>query len=328
MAREIAERNAPLIAAGTEGKTEIGLAEHAENVDIALLMDMDQRILAPALKAGQFMLKGPEAVKVNMAIQAFRGGKTEQTQTTLVGDNVLAIAPVKNYDPRTGKNNIIAVAVVAIDASIAAMSMGEIGVVYSETFILTALLGALMLFILYRLTIKPFQILNEDMDKVLKGEMAQVTHEFKVEELNPLWDIINSALQRIPRRNERSEGGADDLPPDVFVGPLRMLADAHGVGLVVCGPDRKISYVNSFFEDISGIRAEGAVGQELSAVARDQSLGVLAADLFERATPGGEPVSEDYDFSGVSCSVQASAFGAPTDQVPKAYAITVTRKAE
>jgi PAS domain-containing protein len=328
MAREIAERNAPILAAGTEGKTEIGIAENAENVNIALLMDLDQRILAPAMKSGQFMIKGPEALYVNKVIQQFRSGQLDREVANNVGDNVTAVAPVKNYDPRTGKNNIIAVAVVAVDASVAAMTMGDVGIVYSETFILTAIVGAIMLLVLYRLTLKPFQILNEDMDKVLKGEMGQVTHEFKIEELNPLWDIINSALQRIPRRNEKSEGQADDLPPDVFVGPLKMMAEASSVGLVVCGPDRKISFVNSFFEDLSGIRADGAMGQEISAVARDQSLGVLFADLFERASPGADPVSEDYDFSGVSCTVQASAFGLPGEPNAKAYAITVTRKVE
>jgi hypothetical protein len=329
MAKEIAERNAPILATGTEGKTEIGLAENAENVNIALLMDLDQRVVAPAMKSGQFMIKGPEAILVNKAIAEFRKGyDREIVQKTNESENVVAIAPVKVFDPHTGKNNVIAVAVVAIDASVAAMTMGDVGVVYSETFILTALLGALMLFILYRLTLKPFQILNEDMDKVLKGEMTQVTHEFKFEELNPLWDLINSALQRIPRRNEKSESQSEDLSPDVFVGPLQMMAEMSGVGLVVCGADRKITFMNSAFEDLSGIRSDSAIGQEIASVARDQSLGVLAADLFERATPGGGAVSEDYDFAGVSCTVQASAFGVSGDAHPKAYAITVSRKAD
>ncbi|MDR3607442.1 MAG: FHA domain-containing protein [Oligoflexia bacterium] len=327
MASEIAERNAPILAAGAEGKTDIGLAENAENVNVALLLDLDQRIIAPAMKAGQFMVNGEESRQVLWAIGQFRKG-AEREIVRKAGENVVAVAPVKVFDQRTGKNNVVAVAVVAIDSSIAAMSMGDVGVVYSETLILTALVGALMLFILYRLTLKPLQILNEDMDKVLKGEMTQVSHEFKFEELNSLWDLINSALQRIPRRHERNDVHVEETRPEAFVGPLKMLAEASGIGLVVCGPDRKIVFANSVFEDLSGIRADSALGQQISEVARDQSLAVLAADLFDRVVPGGDPVSEDYDFSGVACTVQVSAFGGSGDGAAKAYAFSVTRKPE
>ena len=89
--------------------------------------------------------------------------------------------------------------VVAIDGSTATMGMGEVLVVYSKTLIYTGLLGLILLCILYRLTLKPFLVLNEDMDKALKGDLSQVTHEFKLEELDPLWDLINSAIQRLPR---------------------------------------------------------------------------------------------------------------------------------
>ena len=53
------------------------------------------------------------------------------------------------------------------------------GVIYSETLVLTGILGGIITLILYRITLKPYQTLNEDMDRVLKGELPQVTHEFK-----------------------------------------------------------------------------------------------------------------------------------------------------
>ena len=44
-------------------------------------------------------------------------------------------------------------------------------------------------------------------------------------------------------------------------------------------------------------------------MARDQSLGQFTNDLFDRAMPGTEGVSEDYDFSGVAYRCHASCVG-------------------
>jgi PAS domain-containing protein len=258
----------------------------------------------------------------------FRAGR-ETGATKVVDDTtVVAVEPIKVYDPRLGKNTSVAMAVVSVDGSLATMGMGEVGVVYSETLILTGLIGGLFLLIMYRLTLKPFQILNEDMDKGLKGDITQVTHEFRFEELNSLWDLINSALQRIPRANGAGgfgagSGGAEERP-EQFLGALQNAADLAGLGLVFCGPDRKIIAMNPMFEELSGIRADSSVGEEIGSVARDQSLGALVQDLFDRAVPGGDAMIEDYEFSGVSCKVHAIACGASGDPA-KAFALMVKR---
>ena len=100
---------------------------------------------------------------------------------------------------QAGRNITVGMAIVSVDTSLATPDLGEMGMTYSETLIFTGLLGGIILFILYKLTLKPLQVLNEDMDKVLKGDMPEVTHEFKFEELDQLWDIIGSALQRVPK---------------------------------------------------------------------------------------------------------------------------------
>ncbi len=118
-----------------------------------------------------------------------------------------------------------------------------------KTLIFTGLLGALILLILYRMTLKPFEVLNEDMDRALKGEMAQATHDFKIEELKPLWDIINSAIQRIPKSGDQKEealnlaGSIED-----FIGPLKALGEVSGLGLLVFDSERKVVLLNSIFD--------------------------------------------------------------------------------
>ena len=79
--------------------------------------------------------------------------------------------------------------------------------------------------------------------------------------------------------------------------------------VMVCDGERKIMFINSMFEEVSGIRLDNAIGQELSAVARDQSLGPFMNDLFDRAQSGSEGLAEDYDFSGVSYKCHVSCVG-------------------
>jgi PAS domain-containing protein len=180
------------------------------------------------------------------------------------------------------------------------------------------------------MTLKPLQILGEDMDKALKGEITQVTHEFKCEELNPLWDLINSAIQRIPRgsSSELSASAEQEANPEQFVAPIQATAEATGAAVAVCGPDRRVLFVSSAFERVTGIRADSAVGQDFSNLGTDQSTGAMVQELFDRVTPGGEAVTDDKEFSGVQYQLFAAGFGTPTDSAPRAYVLTVVSKGE
>ena len=82
-------------------------------------------------------------------------------------------------------------------------------------------------------------------------------------------------------------------------------------------------------DELAQLRADGAIGQEFGSVARDQSLGAFTSDLFDRAPVGGDGLSEDYDFSGITYKVYAGAFGAPcavtVSSMPRSPFSRVTR---
>jgi PAS domain-containing protein len=313
MAQQIAERNQPFLAAHAETKAEIGSTESAEGVRMAALVDLENRVIAPGSKLNQYLTTGSEAGFAISLREKFRSGTYHDSDLVKeIGDMIVAVAPVSIVSTAKGQNVVVGAAIVSIDTSLATPDFGEMGMVYSETLILTGILGGIILLVLYRLTLKPLSTLNEDMDRALKGDLGQVTHEFKFEELNPLWDIINSALQRVPKGGSTGDGlgsGAAGPSVDDYAGPLRMLGGVAKFGLVILDADKKIVFLNPMFEELSGIRADGAIGQEFGAVARDQSLGAFAVDLMERAPVGTEGVSEDYDFSGISYKCYAASFG-------------------
>ncbi|MFL5815296.1 MAG: FHA domain-containing protein [Bdellovibrionia bacterium] len=334
MAKVIAEKNTPILASGNETRAEIGLPGHSDARDtspdgilLAALTDLDLRIIAPAQRINQYLLSGQEAKLAKKAAHFYREGKEGGIQV-VAGETVIAVEPVKVV--HGGKNVVVAMAIVSLDVSTAVMGMGEVGLIYSQVLILTALVGMLALFIMYRMTLKPLQILGEDMDKALKGEITQVTHEFKCEELNPLWDLINSAIQRIPRgsSSELSAAAEQEASPEQFVAPIQATAEATGAAVAVCGPDRRVLFVSSAFERVTGIRADSAVGQEFSNLGTDQSTGAMVQELFDRVTPGGEAVTDDKEFSGVQYQLFAAGFGTPTDSAPRAYVLTVVSKGE
>lgn len=334
MAKVIAEKNTPILARGDETRAEIGLPGHSDARDnsmdgilLAAMTDLDLRILAPAQRINQYLVNGPEAKLAKRMAHLYREGKEGGVQIA-AGESVIAVEPVKVV--RGGKNVTIAMAIVSLDVSTAVMGMGEVGLIYSQVLIITALVGILALFIMYRLTLKPLQLLGEDMDKALKGEITQVTHEFKCEELNPLWDLINSAIQRIPRggSSELSSSTEQEANPEQFIGPIQATAEATGAAVAVCGPDRRVLFVSSAFERVTGIRADSAVGQDFGNLGTDQSTGAMVQELFDRVTPGGEAVTDDKEFSGVQYQLYAAGFGTPSDTAPRAYVLTVVSKGE
>ena len=328
MAKQLVELNSPALAAHTETKTEIGSIEREDGVRVALLTDLDNRIIAPQSRLNQYMTSGGEAAFAIRAAKLFRANRETGIVSEMDSSTIVAIEPIKVYNPQAGRNVVIGMAIVSLDTTLSTPSFGDLGVVYSETLILTGILGMFLFFILYRLTLKPFQVLNDDMDKVLKGETHQVTQEFKFEEGNQLWDVINSTLKRVPRsgagQGNDGLGGSTGSVEEVL-GPVKMLGSIAKFGLVICDEDRKILFLNPVFEEISGIRADNAVGQELSSVARDQAFGTFSNDLFDRAPAGSEGVSEDFEFSGISYRMHVAAIGAMGNK-PRCFILAATKQ--
>jgi hypothetical protein len=312
MAKQIVDLNAPFLAQNQETKTDTFGIDRADGVRLAMLVDLDNRILAPASKLNQYLSSGPEGVLAVQARDAFRKSRETGFWREADSTTVVAVEPVKILNPQIGRNVTVGMAVVSIDTSISTLHFGEIGVIYSQAFILAALVAALGLLILYRLTLRPFEILNEDLDRVLKGDLQQVTHEFKLGELDALWDIINSLAQRASR-NAATGGAAQGdqvaLSAQDFEGPLRMIGSLEKFGVVVCDAEYRIVCLNAMFEEISGIRADSSIGQDFAAVARDSSFVPFMQDLASRCPAGGAGVSEDYDFSGITYRVSAASFG-------------------
>lgn len=326
ISKQIVEKNTSAMAARAETKTEIGSLEREDGVRMAVLVDLDLRVIAPGTKMNQYITSGGESSLATKARDAFRKGRESGLSTEIGEGVVVSIEPLKVLDPSIGKNITVAMAVVSIDSTLSTPEMGEVGVTYSETLVLTGLITLLVFLILYKLTLKPLMVLNDDIDKVLKGETNQVTREFKFTEIGPLIDNINSALQRIPKgggTGALSLGGGPASAED-FINPLRALLHLQKEGVLILDEEKKIVAANPFFEEMSGIRSDSSIGQDISAAARDQAFSQLSSDMLDRAMVGTEGVVEDFEFSGIPFKVMVSAFGSPGSPA-KSFLMVMTR---
>ncbi len=330
IARQIVDLNSAAIAAKAETRTTVGRIAQEPEVRVAFLVDLDGRIIAPSDRMNQLVTSDAEAVAIERARTYYRASSTTGFNT-VVGPVVVGVEPLEVYDGQLGKNVVVAIGIVSIDTRYASGEMSEVSMIYSETFIMMVLLSGFLFFVLYRMMLKPFEVLNEDIDKVLKGEMEQVTHEFKMAEMNSLWDVINSALQRIPRGEDGQGSGGlgkseEDYSAENYLGAAKALGGTPGVGVALLDGNGGVQFLNPLFEEITGLRQENVLSQPLASVARDQAFGSFVGDILERTLTGSDGISEEFEFSGVSYQIRVGAFG-PIGGKGRSY-LMVTTKAD
>lgn len=310
LARQMVDRNAPFIFEHQETKVDVQYVERERGVLSAYVIDMDGRILAPGRKLNQNISEPDEGAFANSARNQFLKSEQAEQRVGYFGDKVGVAVPLRVFSSASGKNVIVAVSLVYFDKSSVVIDPGTEMLIYIEALIFAAIIGSVVFVSFYRLTLRPIADLNRQIDQVLKGNAQVVEKKYKMEELNPLIDVVNSALQRA------TAAGPGAMAPNASDEAIELLKFAggfmRGSGLMVFSGEKKIVYWGPFIEEITGIRAEGALGQDVGAVARDSAFAAFVEDLFARVTfAGSEPVTEDFEFSGTSYRLQAMASGSP-----------------
>lgn len=330
IAEQVADINSIYLAQKAESKIDLSSIQRVEGLHDTFIIDLDNRILAPSHRAGQNLgasLITPEVVR---AMDEYRKGREQGYPARTAGDLavVVGIAPIKVVDSQHARNQVKALAVVAIETAGSLPSMSESNFIYIEAFFLATLVAVFFFLIAYRITLKPLEVLGDDMDRVLRGDLPQVTKEFKIEELDSLWDRISSALQRVPKNTGVSQGtGSMDFGSsgEDWLAPFRQMLPTVKSGLVLFDGSRTIVAMNNIFEEMSGIKADAAVGQEIGAVARDQAVGQMFNDLFARAACLSDGITEDFEFSGVPITLQVHRLG-PAGSSGKAFVVFASKK--
>jgi len=322
LARQLTDRNAPFIFERMETKTDVTYIEREPGVSAAYLIDMDGRVMAPGRLLNQNILVAEQASFATRAARYFIKDESRERYREVYGDIVGVAVPLRIFSQSHGKNVSVALGLVFYDRTTVLFDSGTEGLAYIQAIILAAILGVIIYFSAYRLTLRPIETLNEDIDQVLKGNGTSVQKKYKMQEIAPLIDIVNAALQRASGAGSSadSSGGAEET-----INMLKFTASRmNGVGMMIFTGDRRISFINSFFEEVTGIRSDSAIGSDIATSARDSAFIAFVDDMLGRAPVGGsDPVSEDFEFSGTAYRMECLAYGSPGSV--KAYALTATK---
>jgi hypothetical protein len=305
MARVMAEENTTVLAEGMETKVDIQKIEKASGIRIAMVLDLDGRILAPSSRMNQYLSSGPEGIFFATAKEAYRAGR-ETGMVKLSEAVTMAIEPIKVY--QNSKNVVVALALVSVDVSAIMPEWGEVGVIYSETLILTALLALFCFYSLYRLTIRPLGVVEKELDLALTGQQSSVAIPGKHQEWRAVLDLLNAMIQRLPQGQMNAQPSMSQPWFEEVASVVGMLGESVRGGLLGVSMDQRIFAMNPHFEEQSGMRSEASIGQEVVAVARDESFSRFVQDCLERSSYQMR-LEEEYELSGINYSVSVTCFG-------------------
>jgi hypothetical protein len=307
LSREVADRFAGNIAGHTESQIDFSFLENEESIKSVVITNANLQIIAPASRLNQLYAGGLEANFAMAMAKAFREGRETGSGRVFQDENISVwVEPIKLNDPRQVRSQVAALALVSVDFSSNMIAAGGLGVAYGTSIAIGGLAFLACFIILMRLFVKPYEVLNEELDQVLRGEMSNVTQEFKMDETRALWDNINAAVQRIPK--DGGSAGIDDGPVnwDQVFEPTKGISELGKFAFVAFDPSLNCVSLNDLFSEISGIRSD-AIGQALSQIA-DQSLTALVIDLMKVASGSPMKMATDrFPFQGDDYEVIANA---------------------
>jgi len=306
LARELADRFGPNFVNHNESLIDFSFLETEDSIKSVVITNPSLQIIAPVSRLNQIYAGGFEAVFALKATKMFREGR--ETGIGMVGaDQNIAVwaEPIKITDTRQLKPQLAAIVVVAIDFSGNMIASGGLGVVYGTAAAVGGIALLIGYLILMRLSAKPYEVLNEELDRVLRGEITRVTQEFKLEETKGLWENINTAAQRIPK-NASESMSLNEVSWDQRLESYRALSEQGKFAFLGLDPNLLVVSMNDIFSEASGIRAE-SVGQPVS-VAADQALSALSSDLLRVASSSLSRFASDrFSFQGDNYDVIAIA---------------------
>lgn len=291
--------------------TEFVDANSEPNVRELVIVNLEGRIMAPGARLNE-SYNNPTFLRYRDLVQK-NTNLWEKTKTVRLSEQeeIVSLTPIMVLSKQKGIRVPAAVSVAVYSTRLLALDSGTIASIYFEALAWSALLGVIYLYILYQLIHRPINQLNDDMDKVLKGEMAAVPKKFQNDDINQLIDTVNAALSRIPRANtientSAPAGDQEQLIVDNLMRSMEYLASKAAHAMLMLDPEMRVKQSNTAFEELTGIR--GALGEVIDTVSRDESFPALIKEMAEKAVnAGNDGVDEEYDFNSGSCKIHGVA---------------------
>jgi hypothetical protein len=311
LARQVADMAAPRFASKTEGEIDVSSLGSEATVRIAAVTNANFQIIAPQSKINQVLTGGREgSVLTRARREIIQSGRDAGLAAQVPGGIAVAVEPIRIVNPKTMQPFLAGFAVVSVDYSRNQLTSGDELVVYATGLLIGLIFAVIGTYLIYRMTLKPFEVLADELDQSLRGVLPKVTREFRFPELQSLWDSINVLIQRAANGgNDASVDTSTDVNWDAELTGVRALADAHQEALVAFDADLNLVAVNAVGEEVVGIRSTN-IGSHLAQFARDRAFISLVEDVASKSSAmvyGA--VDDQFEFSGDAYWLTAFAIG-------------------
>lgn len=301
ISEQVAYLNRQNLLEGKEGALITDFAEREKHVKEVVIANMEGRILAPGNRLNE-AYNNPMFLKYRTALEKNR--KLQDGNAKVVRDvdheQLYAFTPVMILSKVKGTQVPGAISTVIYSTSSLALDPGTVGSTYLKALFLSAVVGVVFLYLLYKVTHQPLERISEEMDKVLKGDAQAVEKKYRNEVVDRLIDNINSALGRIPKADAATEqapvGETEGVIVNNMMRSIEYLASNAKHPMLMLDPEMKMLQFSSSWEELTGIR--GSQGDTLDSVSRDESFPALLREMMGKANDAGaEGVHENYDFN-------------------------------
>lgn len=303
LAQVLGDQNGLAIAQGQLSQLDVGGVDRLEGVRTAVVIDGDRKVMAPAKMIGQSYGFTPEVFALR-SLRDRKGHLIEKGFTrSLDNDVIISVQPIQKFDPALARNTTIAFAVVSIHAgSVKSYAIG-MDMVYSNALLTIVIIYGIFFYLLYRVTFKPIESLEQRLERALRGEEIDIRSKVKFPELASLEELIDSCLKRLPASGSESSGQIQDYSAS----GLQLVTTSLAPSLLL-DLEGKVLEMNEALEGVSGDRKDSVIGQIYYQAGRYEPFNQCVRDMLSRVSAQGLIVDECI-FNDATYQVQAIPLG-------------------
>lgn len=206
----------------------------------------DGRILAPSNMAHSY----PKTAAIHLARK-----KNTKTIINLNSSTVLAVIPIRFYNPKTGENSPKAYSVVFYNkGSSLFLSSSKVASLLIQNLLIACLLGFVLFFFLIKLIEFPIQSINKQLSKALKTQTyPSINVKYQSSILSELSSHINSALNQMSLQKMLTNQKEDTVKDINRQNEMNNLVEIVGYPAISINiEENSIASVNQAFTDQLG----------------------------------------------------------------------------
>lgn len=324
-AEEIGRLNASALEQKDLDRVDTNFLNTEQGVYSYELFDPDGRIVRPVKKMNEY-------TNDTFSIRAREWAVSNSKSTALVrelSDGQIGISKrIKAYNPNLGYEDLVGVIAIRFKPDSWVNAASSNNIFYLQALIFSLALAALLLGMIYYMTLRPIKELERQIESAIRGKRKSLESKYLFFPLDSIRESINNLIQKVRdlegNDDDNDFGEIEDDTPYVEK-IIEFLAGCPGAGLVL-DSEKRIKKMNSQIEDLTGIRETASLGENILDVSKEKGFAATIIELCDNsANDDGRSQRGSYEIQGYDYEIfAASLIG--KDNFAKGFLVTFMRE--